>query len=126
MAPASRLGVALGLPCVPAALAPASRLGTAPGPPRAPVALAPASRPGAAPGSPHGTWARAPIIWLMEASELSCVLRMGSAGHKQLNKKTPDDQAIMISIGARTRVSSKTLRDKGCSACSPGMQQAAH
>jgi hypothetical protein len=32
----------------------------------------------------------------------------------------------MISIGARTRVSSKTLRDKGCSARSQGVQQAAH
>jgi hypothetical protein len=36
------------------------------------------------------------------------------------------DLAIMISIGARTRVSSKTLHDKGCSARSQGVQQAAH
>jgi hypothetical protein len=35
-------------------------------------------------------------------------------------------QAIMISIGAGTPVSSKALRDKGCSARSQGMQQAAH
>jgi hypothetical protein len=45
----------------------------------------------------------------------------------QANKQiSPGDQAIMISIGACTRVSSKTLRDKGCSARSQGVQQAAH
>jgi hypothetical protein len=45
----------------------------------------------------------------------------------QVNKQiSPDDQATMISIGARTHVSSKTLRDKGCSVHSQGVQQAAH
>jgi hypothetical protein len=45
----------------------------------------------------------------------------------QVNKQiSPGDQAIMISIEARTRVSSKTLHDKGCSIRSQGVQQAAH
>jgi hypothetical protein len=45
----------------------------------------------------------------------------------QANKQIPPgDQAIMISIGVRTRVSSKTLRDKGCSTRSQGVQHAAH
>jgi hypothetical protein len=39
---------------------------------------------------------------------------------------TPDDLAIMISIGARVRISSKELCDKGCSAHSQDVQQAAH
>jgi hypothetical protein len=45
----------------------------------------------------------------------------------QANKQiSPGDQAIMISIRACTHVSSKTLCDKVCSACSQGMQQVAH
>jgi hypothetical protein len=45
----------------------------------------------------------------------------------QANKQiSPGDQAIIISIEARTRLSSKTLRDKGCSARSQGVQQAVH
>jgi hypothetical protein len=39
---------------------------------------------------------------------------------------SPGDPAIMISIGARAHVSSKALRDKGCSARLQGVQQAAH
>jgi hypothetical protein len=39
---------------------------------------------------------------------------------------SPGDPAIMISIGARARVSFKSLRDKGCSARSQGMQQVAY
>jgi hypothetical protein len=35
---------------------------------------------------------------------------------------SPGDSAIMISIGARARKSSKALRDKGCSARSQGVQ----
>jgi hypothetical protein len=85
-APASQLGAALGLPRIPVALAPASRLGEAPGPPRAPVAPAPTSQPGVALGPPRVTWALAPTIWLMAAPELPCVLRTGSAGHKQIKK----------------------------------------
>jgi hypothetical protein len=45
----------------------------------------------------------------------------------QTNKQIfPGDPAIIISIGARVRISSKTLRDKGCSVRSQDMQQAAH
>jgi hypothetical protein len=40
----------------------------------------------------------------------------------QVNKQiSPGDQAIMTSIGVCTRVSSKTLRDKGCSGRSQGV-----
>jgi hypothetical protein len=39
---------------------------------------------------------------------------------------SPGDPAIMISIGAHARVSSKALRDKDCSVRSQGVQQAAH
>jgi hypothetical protein len=45
----------------------------------------------------------------------------------QANKQiSPGDQAIMTSIEVCRHVSSKTLRDKGCSARSQGVQQAAH
>jgi hypothetical protein len=45
----------------------------------------------------------------------------------QANKQiSSGDPAIMISIRAHARVSSKTLRDKGCSARSQGVQQAAY
>jgi hypothetical protein len=45
----------------------------------------------------------------------------------QANKQISlSDPAIMISIGACTRVSSKTLRDKGCSTRSQDVQHAAH
>jgi hypothetical protein len=41
----------------------------------------------------------------------------------QANKQiSPSDPAIMISIGAGMPISSKAIRDKGCSACSQGMQ----
>jgi hypothetical protein len=39
---------------------------------------------------------------------------------------SPGDPAIMISIGARAHVSSKALRDKGCSVRLQDVQQAAH
>jgi hypothetical protein len=39
---------------------------------------------------------------------------------------SPGDPAIMISIGACARISSKRLRDKCCSARPQGVQQAAH
>jgi hypothetical protein len=45
----------------------------------------------------------------------------------QANKQiSSSDPAIMISIGAGTPVSSKALRDKGCSTRSQGVQQVAH
>jgi hypothetical protein len=45
----------------------------------------------------------------------------------QANKQiSPGNPAIMIFIRARARVSFKTLRNKGCSTRSQGVQQAAH
>jgi hypothetical protein len=45
----------------------------------------------------------------------------------QANKQiSPRDPTIMISIRAYMRVSSKTLCNKGYSACSQDVQQAAH
>jgi hypothetical protein len=45
----------------------------------------------------------------------------------QANKQiSPGDQVIMISIGARTCISYKTLRDKGYSTRSQGVQQMTH
>jgi hypothetical protein len=127
MAPASRLGAAPGLPRIPAALAPASRLGAAPGPSRAPAAPAPASRPGAAPGLPCVTWAPATTFWLRAALERAATRPEDGLYRLQANTQIfPGDPAIMISIGARARVSFKTPHDKGCSARSLGVQQAAH
>jgi hypothetical protein len=80
----------------------------------------------AALGPPCVTWAPAPTFWLRAAPELTHVPRTGSAGCKQLNKYPPRDPAIMISTRACARVSSKALRDKGCSSRSQGVQQAAH
>jgi hypothetical protein len=47
----------------------------------------------------------------------------GLQASKQISSVGP---AIMISIGAGVLVSSKALRDKGCSTRSQGMQQVAH
>jgi hypothetical protein len=63
------------------------------------------SQPGAAPGPPH-----VPGLCGLQAS-------------KQISSSDP---AIRISIGAGAAVSSKALRDKGCSARSQGMQEAAY
>jgi hypothetical protein len=50
----------------------------------------------------------------------------GLCGLHASKQISSDDPTIMISIGAGAPVSSKALRDKGCSASSQGMQQAAH
>jgi hypothetical protein len=63
------------------------------------------SRLGVAPGTP-----RIPELYGLQAS-------------KQISSSDP---AIMISIRAGALVSSKALRDKGCSVRSQGMQQVAH
>jgi hypothetical protein len=107
-------------------VSPRLRLGAAPRPPRAPAALTPASRPGPAMGPPHVTWAPASTFWLKAAPKLPCVPSTGSIGCKQNKQISPGDPAIMISIEARARVSSKSLRDKGCTARSQDVQQAAH
>jgi hypothetical protein len=43
-----------------------------------------------------------------------------------IKQKSPGDSAIMIFIGARARVSSKALHDKGCSTHLQGVQQVSH
>jgi hypothetical protein len=45
---------------------------------------------------------------------------------QSIKQISPGDPTIMISIGARVCVSSKTLHDKGYSVRSQGVQQAAH
>jgi hypothetical protein len=78
---------------------------------------------------PRGSGSRLPTRWSSRAAtwhldSSTHHLAHGSSGvatcpkdefcKPQANKQIPpDDQAIMISIGARTRVSFKTLRDKG-------------
>jgi hypothetical protein len=122
MAPASQLGAASGLPHVPMAPGPASRLGAAPGPPRAPTAPTPASRPGAAPG-PRTCHLGSNTHHLAHGSSGAVTCPEDGFCKPQANKQiSPDNQAIMIYIRARTRVSSKTLHDKGCSTCSQGVQ----
>jgi hypothetical protein len=64
---------------------------------------------------PHGS----SKLWGRHVSPGLC----GLEANKQISSGDP---AIMISIGAGTPVSSKALRDKGCSTHSQGMQQAAH
>jgi hypothetical protein len=90
---------------------------------------------------PHGSGSRLPA----QGSSRAATYLLGSSTHLlaqdssgaatcpkdglcrlQANKQiSPGDLAIMISIGARVCISSKTLCDKGC-ARSQGMQQAAH
>jgi hypothetical protein len=50
----------------------------------------------------------------------------GLCGLQASKQISSGDPTIMISIGAGVPVSSKALRDKGYSARSQGMQQAAH
>jgi hypothetical protein len=123
MTPASWLRAAPRLPRVPAAQAPtpssgqlrgrhvSPRLGLlflargSSGDTTCPRGSGSPSRPGAAPGPP-----RVPELYGLQAS-------------KQISS---DDPTIRISIGAGAPVSFKTLRDKGCSTRSQGMQDAAH
>jgi hypothetical protein len=91
---------------------------------------------------PHGSGSRLPA----QGSSGAVTYHLGSSTHLlaqgsfkvatcledglsrlQANKHiSPGDPAIMISIGVRAHVSSKTLGDKGCSARSQGVQQVAH
>jgi hypothetical protein len=107
-----------------------SRLRAAPGPPRAPVAR---GSTGAA-TCPRGSGQlRGHHVSLERqhphsgAEQLqSCHVSPGLYGLQANKQISPDDPAIMISIEACTRISSKALRGKGCSACSQGVQQVAH
>jgi hypothetical protein len=60
------------------------------------------------------------------SSEASTCLEDGLYKLQVIKQISPGDPAIMISIGACVRVSSKALRDKDCSACSQGMWQTVH
>jgi hypothetical protein len=102
-----------------------SRLGVALGPPCAPVAR---GSTGAATCS-HGLgqlWGRHVSLGLQHPPSSigqlwSCHMSPGLCGLQANKQIISGDPAIMISIGAGTPVSSKALRDKGCSACSQGM-----
>jgi hypothetical protein len=107
-----------------------SRLGAAPGPPYAP-AVGDSTGAATCPrssgqlrghhvslGLQHPT-SGAGQLWSCHVSPELC----GLQANKQIS---PGDPAIMISIGAGSRISSKALRDKCCSARSQGVQQAAH
>jgi hypothetical protein len=129
------------VPTCPEAPVPASRLEAAPGPSRVPAAPVPASRLGAA-TCPCGSGSCLPA----QGSSGAAPCRLGSNTHllaqgssraatcpedglcrlQAIKQISPGDLAIMISIGARAHVSSKTLRDKGCSVRSQGVEQAAH
>jgi hypothetical protein len=107
-----------------------SRLGAAPGPRRAPAtrdstgaAMCPRSS-----GQLRGCHV---LLGLQHppsgAGQLqSCHVSAGLCGLQANKQISHVDPAIMISIGAGTCISSKALRDKGCSARSQGVQQAAH
>jgi hypothetical protein len=60
------------------------------------------------------------------SSEAVMCLEDGLCRLQAIKQISPDDPAIMIFIGTRAHVSSKALRDKGCSARSQDMQQATH
>jgi hypothetical protein len=107
-----------------------SQLRTAPGLPRAPAAE---DSTGAA-MCPHGSGqlqGRHMSLGLQHppsgAGQLqTCHMSPGFCGLQANKQISPGDPAIMISIGANTPMSSKALCDKGCSARSQGVQQAAH
>jgi hypothetical protein len=118
-APASRLRAAPGPQHVPVAPTPASRLRAAPGVPHVPVALAPASWLGAALGPPRVAWAQG------SSGATTCPVD-GLYKLQAIKQIFSGDLTIMIFIVACTRVFSKALRDKGCSAHLQDMQQAVH
>jgi hypothetical protein len=82
------------------------------------------SRLGAAPGMPHvpTVWAPPPGLGQLRGRHVSSGL-CGLQASKQISSGDP---IIMISIEAGAPVSSKALRDNGCSLRSQGMQQVAH
>jgi hypothetical protein len=120
--------------------APASWLGAALGPPRVPWLWLPSPDSGAATCS-HGSGS----CLLARGSSGAATCHLGSSSRllvqgsseaatcpkdrlyklQAIKQISPTDSAIMISIEARVRVSSKALRDKGCFVHSQGVQQAA-
>jgi hypothetical protein len=91
---------------------------------------------------PHGSGSRLPARGSSEAATCHLgssthLLAQGSSGAttcpdnglyrlQAIKQISPGDPVIMISIGARARVSSKALRNKGCSAHLQGVQQVSH
>jgi hypothetical protein len=129
-APASRLGVAPGPPHVPMAPAPTSRLGAALGPSCVPVAPAPVSRlwvhhvsprlqlPSLARGGSGATTRRlrsSTSLLAHGSSEATTCPEDGLYKLQAIKQISPGSPSIMISIEALVCVSSKALRDKGCS-----------
>jgi hypothetical protein len=140
-APASRLGVAPGPPHVPVAPAPASRLRTALGPPCVPVAPASISRlwvhhvsprlwlPSPARGGSEATTRRlrsSTSLLAQGSFEATTCPEDGLYKLQAIKQISPGSSSIMISIEARVCVSSKALRDKGCSVRSQGMHRTTH
>jgi hypothetical protein len=120
-----------GVPACPKAPAPTSRLGVALGSLRVPVALAPGSGSSGAATCPRGSGSRLSAqggsgTATRHLGSNTCLLSQGSSeaatcpgdglymlqAIKQISHR---DSTIMISIGARAHISSKALRDKGCS-----------
>jgi hypothetical protein len=60
------------------------------------------------------------------SSEAATCPKDGLYKLQAIKQISSDDPATIIFIGARARVSSKALCDKGCSAHSQGVQQVAH
>jgi hypothetical protein len=142
MAPASRLRAAPRPPGVPAAQAPAPDsgqlrgrhvppwLGTTSGPPCAPVARG-SSGATTCPSGSGQLRGHHMSLGLQHppsgAGQLrSCHVSPGLYGLQANKQISSGDPAIMISIANVAPVSSKPLCDKGCSARSQGVQQAAH
>jgi hypothetical protein len=124
--PASQLGAALGLPHVPASPAPTSHLGAASGPPHAPHSSGsrlPARGSSGAARHHQGSSTR---LLAQGSSKAATCPEDGLYKLQAIKQISPGDPTIKISIGACARVSSKALCDKGCSARSQGMQEAAH
>jgi hypothetical protein len=95
-----------------------SQLGATPGPPRAPTAQASSGASMCYLGSSTHLLAQGQL-W-------SCHVSPGLSGLQANEQKSSGGPVIMISIGAGAPMSSKALRDKGCSACSQGVRWAAH
>jgi hypothetical protein len=138
----SRLRAAPGPPRVPTAQAPVPGSGQLWGRPHVPAARAPAPSLGQLRGRHVSPRLGLPFLARGSSgdatyphgsgfpSRLGAALGLprvpGLCGLQASKQISSGDPAIMISIGAGALVSSKALRDKGCSTRSQGMQQAAH
>jgi hypothetical protein len=119
----SRLGAAPGMPHVLAARAPAPNSGQLRGRYVSPRLGLPFPARGSSRDAtcPRGSGSPSRLRAALGPPRVAGLCRLQAS--KQISSGDP---AIMISIGAGAPVSSKVLRDKGCSAPSQGMQQTAH